>query len=220
VNRSIRPVTRLASGALAATSLFPLIVITLNLVQRHSYSPTRQGISELALGTGGSLMAVAFCGLGIGIFLVAVTIHRTTGKARVTPVLLVLASVLAGSVSAAFHTDRTGATATLHGTIHDTAGLVAFVLILLAMITGSYRLRREPWWRSYAVPTAVFAALATVTFFLIPTLGSNHFGLAQRLFVGTFVVWLLSAAAYARGHSAAHKQLRRDDTPLAKAGQF
>jgi hypothetical protein len=206
VNRSIRPVTGLATGALVAVSLFPLIVIVLNLVQRHSYSPTRQAISELALGTGGSFMALAFCGLGVGIFLLAVSIRRTSRKARVTPLLLVLASVLAGPVSAAFHTDRSGAKATLHGTIHDTAGLVAFLLILVAMITGAYRFRRESWWRSHAVPTAVFSVLGTITFFLIPTLGSTHFGLAQRLFIGAFVAWLLWTAGYARNRGAAGNQ--------------
>ena len=106
MNRSIRPVAGLATSALVAMSLFPLIVIALNLVQRHSYNPTRQAVSELALGAGGSFMAVAFCGLGAGIFLLAAIVHRTTRKARITPLLLALASVLAGPVSAAFHTDR------------------------------------------------------------------------------------------------------------------
>ena len=218
MNRSIRSVTSLATGALVAVSLFPLIVIALNLVQRHSYSPTRQAISELALGTGGSLMALAFCGLGAGIFLLAASIHRTSRKARTTPLLLTLAAVLAGPVSAAFHTDRTGAKTTLHGTIHDTAGLVAFLLILLAMITGAYRFRHESWWRSHAAPTAAFAALGAVTFFLIPMLGSSHFGLAQRLFIGTFIAWLLWTAGYARNRSTADSQARADDSALTKAG--
>jgi hypothetical protein len=163
-------------------------------------------------------MAVAFCGLGAGIFLLAVSIHRSSRKARVTPLLLTLAAVLAGPVSAAFHTDRSGAKSTLHGTIHDTAGLVAFLLILLAMITGAYRFRHEPWWRSHAVPTAAFAVLATVTFFLIPELGSSNFGLAQRLFVGTFVAWLLWTAGYARSRSTADNQLPVHDTSLTEAG--
>jgi hypothetical membrane protein len=204
VNRPIRPVSGHATGALVATSLFPVIVIALNLVQRDTYSPTRQAISELALGTGGSLMAVAFCGLGVGIVLLATTIYRSTAKARVTPLLLTIASVLAGPVSAAFHTDRTGAKATLHGTIHDMAGLVAFLLILLAMITGAYRFRLETWWRSHAAPTAALAVLATAAFFLIPTLGDSRFGLAQRLFVGSFLIWLLWTAAYARSRRRCH----------------
>lgn len=199
MNRSIRPDRRIATGALAATALFPAIVVTLNLANRSSYSPTRQAISELALGPGGSLMAVAFCGLGIAIFLVAVTIYRTTLKARIAPLLLAVASVAAGPLSAAFHTDRTGAKATLHGNIHNGAGLGAFLLILVAMIVCAYRFRREPWWRAHATATAALAGLGLLTFFLIPILGNSDFGLAQRLFVGTFVTWLLASAQYARG---------------------
>jgi hypothetical protein len=143
-------------------------------------------------------MVLAFCALGTGIFLLAVTIYGTSGSARVTPLLLAVAAVPAGPVSAAFHTDRSGVRATMHGHIHDAAGLVAFLLILAAMVAGAYRFRREPWWRSHATRTAAFATLAIVTFFLIPMLGDGHFGLAQRLFVGTFVAWLIATAGYAR----------------------
>jgi len=193
-----RLVRSLATTALVSVSLFPLIVITVNLVQRRDYSPTRQAISELALGTGGGLMVIAFSGLGIGILLLALIIFRTSRRARVTPLLLAVASVLAGPVSAAFRTDRTGAETTMHGTIHNGAGLVAFLLILVAMITAAHRFRHETEWRSHAAPTTALAALAVVTFFLIPVLGNSHFGFAQRLFVGTFVVWILITAAHAR----------------------
>jgi hypothetical protein len=215
VNRSTRPVAGLATGALATLSLFPLIVIALNVVQHRDYSPVRQAISELALGTGGVLMTAAFCGLGVGIFLLAMIIYRASGKALVTPLLLAIASIAAGPLSAAFHTDRTGAKATLHGTIHDDAGLIAFLLILVAMITGAYRFRHESFWRSWAAPTAALAVVATGAFFLIPTLGSDRFGLAQRLFVGTFVVWLLTTVGYARRHGAADGQAAVDEAPLA-----
>jgi hypothetical membrane protein len=205
LNSPARSARSVATAALVSASLFPLIVIALNVVQRRDYSPTRQAISELALGTGGDLMVVAFCGLGIGIFLLALIIFRTSRKARVVPLLLAVASVLAGPVSAAFHTDRTGARTTMHGNIHNGAGLAAFLLILIAMITAAYRFRREPNWRSHAAPTAALAALGVVTFFLIPMLGNSHFGLAQRLFVGTFVAWILTTAAHAhaRGVRAA-----------------
>lgn len=198
MKRSTRPIRSLATGALASAALFPLVVIALNLTQRRDYSPVRQAISELALGSGGNLMVLAFCGLGIGIFLLALIIFRTSNKARVAPLLLALASVLAGPISAAFRTDRTGAKTTLHGDIHNGAGLAAFLLILAAIITAAYRFRHEPTWRSHATPTAAFAALGVVTFFLIPALGNSHFGLAQRLFVGTFVAWILTTAAHAR----------------------
>lgn len=214
MNRSPRPVAGLATTALVAMSLFPVIVIALNIVQRRGYSPTRQAISELALGRAGGFMAIAFCGLGVGLLLLAITVRRTSRSARITPLLLALAAVFAGPASAAFHTDRTGAKSTLHGNIHNAAGLAAFLLVLVAMITGAYRFRREPWWRPHAVPTAAFAALATATFFLIPILGTSYFGLAQRLFVGTFVAWLLVTARYARlDHDAGGRPRVSNTTP-------
>ena len=218
MNSSTRPVRGLATAAVALTSLFPLIVIVLNLIQRHDYSPTRQAISELALGTDGNAMIIAFCGLGVGIFLLAVSIYRTSRNARVTPLLLALASVLAGPVSAAFHTDRTGAKTTVHGNIHNVAGLAAFLIILVAMITAAYRFRREPAWRAHATVTKAFAALGITTFFLVPVLGNSQFGLAQRLFVGTFVVWLLSTAAHAaRVTGTSNEAARREETDRALA---
>jgi peptidoglycan/LPS O-acetylase OafA/YrhL len=148
-------------------------------------------------------MVLAFCGLGIGTFLLALILFRTSRKARATPLLLAVAAVLAGPVSAAFHTDRTGAKTTMHGTIHNGAGLAAFLLILVAMITAAYRFRHEPKWRSHAALTTALAALGIVTFLLILMLGNSHFGLAQRLFVGTFVAWILAAAAHAGNLSTA-----------------
>lgn len=214
-----RAVRSPATAALVSASFFPLIVIALNLVQRRDYNPTRQAISELALGTGGDLMVLAFCGLGIGIFLLAVIIFRASRKARVTPLLLALASVLAGPISAAFHTDRTGAETTMHGTIHNGAGLAAFLLILVAMITAAYRFRHEPNWRSHATPTAALAALGIVAFLLIPMLGNSHFGLAQRLFVGTFVTWILTTAAHARNIDAADRATPADKAIRTKPPQ-
>jgi hypothetical protein len=96
----------------------------------------------------------------------------------------------------------------MHGNIHNGAGLAAFLLILVAMLTASYRFRREANWRSHATTTTALATAGIVTFFLIPTLGNSHFGLAQRLFVGTFVAWILTTAAYARNVSRAHDGAR------------
>lgn len=187
----------LAAVSIESTALFPSIVITLNLVQRGGYSPVRQAISELALGTWGLLMVVAFCGLGTGIFTLAMTIRRVGAKRHTVPAILTVAAVLAGPASAAVHTDLTGAPTTVHGTIHNLVGLAAFLLLLTAMVITSFTFRRDVFWRSHAVTTAFIAASGLITFFLIPVLGDARFGLAQRLFVGTFVTWLITTAAYA-----------------------
>lgn len=186
----------LSAVSMVSTALFPAIVIVLNVVQRHGYSPVRQAISELALGSGGVLMVLAFCSLGAGILTVAAVIHRTATRSRAVPVILGIAAVLAGPASAGFHTDLTGTPTTLHGTVHNVAGLAAFLLLLTAMVVSSLRFRRDAFWRGHATATAVLAGIGLITFCLIPLLGDDRFGLAQRLFVGTFLVWLIATAAY------------------------
>jgi len=197
---------KIATAALAAIAVFPAVVVSLNLVQRADYDPKVQAISELALGRGGALMVVAFLSLGGGIALLAVLFSRTCTRGRAIRWMLYLAALLAGPMSAFFHTDLTGQPTTTHGTIHNDAGLAAFLIILASMYAAGRLFQRETAWRGFAVPTLSWAVAATGAFFLIPALPA-HFGLAQRLFVGTFVGWLLAATAYAR-----HKSLQTEDS--------
>lgn len=188
---------QIATAACACVAVFPAVVVSLNLVQHVGYDPKVQAISELALGRGGALMVVAFLSLGSGIALLAHLLGRTCVRGRVIRWMLYAAAVLAGPMSAFFHTDLTGQPATTHGTIHNDAGLAAFLIILTSMYAASRLFRRETVWSGFAAPTLVWAIAATGSFFLIPALPAQ-FGLAQRVFVATFVSWLLAASAYAR----------------------
>jgi hypothetical protein len=184
----------LALGAFAAVAVFPLTVVVLNVVQLgDGYDARRQAISELALGRGGWLMALAFSALAAGTFLLAVLLRRTGGGV-VAPLLLTLAAPLS-LVSAVFRTDPTGAAMTTHGEVHQAAGIATFVLMLVAMAVSSVRLRREPRWHGLVIPTFVLTLTGLVGFFLVPALGDARFGLAQRVLVGSFVTWMLVAAA-------------------------
>jgi hypothetical protein len=189
--------TRTVAGAvLAGVGVFPVIVVALNLVQRSDgYSVVRDAISNLALGQDGALMAVAFCSLGLGTLAFALLLHRTSGHALVRTGLLGVAGVLS-FVSAAFHTDPSGVSATTHGTIHNTAGIATFVSMLLAMAISAARFRREPHWRRFTPVTAVCTVAGVVAFFLVPALGQAHFGVSQRLLVGAFLVWMLAGATH------------------------
>lgn len=187
----------LATTAAGAVAVFPLIVFALNLLQgSDGYRTSRQAVSELALGRGGTLMAVAFCSLGVGTILLGTVIGRTTEHARLPVALLTLAGLLS-FVSAAFHTDLTGAHATTHGNIHNTAGIITFLAMLVTMAIESRRFRNEEPWRRFATPTIVLTAAGVVTFFLIPALGAGQFGISQRLFIATFVIWTLTASIHA-----------------------
>lgn len=188
---------QLASRAFFCVAVFPAIVVLLNVVQHASYDPKVQAISELALGRGGVLMVVAFLSLASGIALLALILGRTLVRGRAIRWLLYVAAVLAGPMSAFFHTDLTGHPTSTHGTIHNNSGLAAFLLMLAAMHVSGWLFRHQPAWRGFAMPTLVWAVAATGAFLLIPAMPS-HFGLAQRIFVGSFVSWLLAATAYAR----------------------
>jgi hypothetical protein len=188
---------QLASRAFTCVAVFPVVVVLLNVVQHAHYDPKVQAISELALGRGGVLMVVAFLSLASGIALLALILGRTLDRGRAIRWMLYLAAVLAGPMSAFFHTDLVGHPTTTHGAIHDNSGLAAFLLMLASMHVAGWLFRRQPVWRGFAVPTLVWAVAATGAFFLIPAMPA-HFGLAQRIFVGAFVSWLLAATAYAR----------------------
>lgn len=206
----------LASVSAAATAVFPVVVITLNVVQRHHYDPVKQAISELALGRGGAAMAVAFCSLAVGIATLAVVIARRSRRARVVPAILGVAAVLAGPMSAAFHTDLTGAPTTLDGTIHNDAGLTAFLLLLTAMVISTLTFARDRFWRGHVVATRILAVAGAIAFFLIPGLGTDHFGVSQRLFVGSFVCWLFLTAL--RGRAEARTSTGRVDGDASATG--
>jgi hypothetical protein len=187
-------VRRLAQLAFVAVALFPITVVSLNVVQRRHYHPTVQAISELALGRAGIAMVLAFLGLGTGSALVGVLVARLAPGEQVVPAMLWLFALLAGPMSAFFHTDRAGGPTTWHGHVHDAAGLSAFVLFLLTTYVALVRFRRRPELTALLAPTVVAALVGTPAFFLVPIL-SDHFGLAQRIYVAVFVTWFLVVAA-------------------------
>ena len=187
---------RLGIAAAVAIGLFPVVVLVLTLVQRgEGYDSGRDAVSDLALGSGGGMMAVAFCSLAVGTLLFAAVLHRTSDGARVRTGLLCLAGVLS-FVSAAFHTDRSGAPTTTHGTIHNAAGIITFLAMLAAMALSAWRFRRDSAWRGFSGPTAAFAVVGLIGFVLLPVLGDAHFGLSQRVLIGSFIAWMLTATIY------------------------
>lgn len=187
------PSRALARSAFGAVAVFPATVVALNVVQLgDGYDAGRQAISELALGRAGSMMTLAFCALAAGTFLLALVLRRTGGM---VPAALLACAAPLSLVSAVFRTDPSGALPTAHGRVHDAAGITTFVLMLAAMAFCSVRFSRDRRWRRLAVPTCVLAVTGLVGFFLVPVLGDRHFGLAQRVLIGSFITWMLVTAA-------------------------
>jgi hypothetical protein len=195
--------TRLPTVLLA---VFPVVVVLLSLANRDTYSSRTQAMSELALGPGGWLMAVAFVSMGVGSLLVARDLHRSIPRARVAPALLAVTGVL-DVVSAVFRTDATGQPATTTGTIHMVVGVTTFLLLIAVLFTSSVTFRRDRDWRWFAGPTLVWAVIALASFFLVPILGDDRFGLAQRIFVGVALSWVITVSVLL-GRSSAQPEGR------------
>lgn len=192
------PSTRSLTGiALAGLATFTTIVVVLHLVQRGHYHPLSQAVSELALGRGGSLMAVAFVALGLATLCAAAVLRRTLADSRAVAAILSV-SALGSFVSAVFHADGETAKTSTHGQIHQAAGVLSFVSVVLVLFLCSRRFRRDPAWRPMVWPTRLSAAAAVAGFVLIPFVGNAYFGLAQRLLLGTMFTWLFAVVAYAR----------------------
>ena len=191
------PSTRsLATAAAACLLFFPLAVLTLQVVQSRNYSPTAQAMSELALGQDGWLMTIAFSAMGAGSILLALTLRAQFPRAWVAPICLILAGCF-DMTSAIFQTNG-GGPDTTSSTIHMIAGLSTFTLSVVAMFTCVRTFRRDARWASFAWVTLAWALVAVGAFFLVPVLGDDRFGLAQRIFVATWLSWMIVVAIRSR----------------------
>jgi fumarate reductase subunit D len=122
-------------------------------------------------------------------------------RSRVAPALLAVAALLV-YVAAVFHADPESATtSSMHDQIHQTASIVAFVLIIIAMFVSSRRFRTDPRWQRLARPTLLWAICTLAALFLTITLNAvddSLFGLGQRIFIATWLTWLIASAIHAR----------------------
>lgn len=182
----------LARAAVALICVFPLVVLILHGVQAGRYHPLSQAVSELALGRGGWLMAIAFCSLGTGTLFLAAMLRRLDAPPRVAPWLIGVSGLLS-YVSAFVHADGPHGTTT-HGQIHQAAGIVTFVLMISGMFALVRAFRRDERFSALATPTLVWAFAAVGGFFLIPISGSAYFGVAQRVFLAIILSWALTVS--------------------------
>lgn len=192
----------LASLSLAGLATWPVLVLLLHLIQRGSYDPASQAVSELALGRAGWLMAIAFPAAGLGILAFSVLIRRTDPGAVAVPVLGT-ASAVATVLAAVFRADLGTAATTTHGNIHQLLGIVSFLTLVIAMFVCARRFRRTQLWRPWAMPTLIWGIAGIATFLLVPTnlLGADHFGIAQRLFLTVWLSWPITLTVYGRRHA-------------------
>jgi hypothetical protein len=152
--------------------------------------------SDYAYGEHGWIMRLAFVGLAVAAAALALGLIRSVVASRARTVAFVaLAAVVIGMLaSAAFNTDPPKADGTTgytnEGTLHDLAGIVAFLGMIVAAIAINRALRHDPSWQR-AVPIArVIAWVMPVALVVMLFVGESstpgtdgYAGLAQRLWL-------------------------------------
>ena len=198
-----RVVERATGVSLAAVALVMVCLCGMVLLHivRTDLDPVRQVMSEYANGRFGFLMTAVFYAIGLASIALGVRLGRAmAGGALVvaTRILLVLGGlglVLAG----VFEVGRPAVPDTIEEIIHSYATMVAFTLIIVAMVLFAVSCRRDPRWTGFVWIAWGLAVTAAVAGAFSPFAGLTTWsGLAQRLLGLAVVAWLLLTALHIR----------------------
>ena len=193
-----------ATIALAMFMGFAAIVILLHLL-RPDTPPLQATISDYATGEYGMLMPAAFLAWAVGLVALAAAVFQglpLMPRSWVGLVLLSISSVLMVLIGI-FRGDLPGSNPTSSGALHDLASLLFFLLLMIAMLVYSIRLRRAGMlsggyaallWLSIAAPPLVVATFAFLD-------SADLVGLGQRIFVLVLLGWLALIAFGIRNRS-------------------
>jgi hypothetical protein len=169
------------------------------------YSLVKNSISSLALTQLGWLQTIGFLAIGLLVEIFVAGLLFNIRNARGfhlgigALVFFGFGLLLVGS----FHTDPSGSTRTIEGTIHWSAALAVFWLFPAAVLLMATAIKRDPAWRNlyiYTVVTGVLAVMLVVALmFLKDAIG--WFGLYERILVINMIIWVEVAAVKLLRHS-------------------
>lgn len=128
------------------------------------------------------------------------------------------------SLAAAFRIDGSGSTA---AQVHAAASMLSFLTVLAAMFFFTRATRQVPAWYSFGKVSSALGSVAALAFVVAgATQPSIVFGVAQRVFLGAVVAWLVAVGArsYVLARDGNIEKLRRaldaynegELTPLAE----
>jgi Protein of unknown function (DUF998)/Anaerobic c4-dicarboxylate membrane transporter len=169
---------------------------------RGEINPLRQVMSEYANGSHGILMTIVFYAFGLTSIALAFrlksAIHQP-GITRAFPALLVLAGV--GLIaSGVFEVERAMVPDTIEEVIHSDATVVAFVLLITAMLLFSLACRSDDSWWPFRWVSLSLTLLAAFAAMVTPlSAGSGWSGAVQRVLGLAILAWLLLTALHVRG---------------------
>jgi hypothetical membrane protein len=196
---------------MSGSALF-VVVFTLDGLMRPGYQPSAQYVSELALGPRGWVQTLNFLVSGSLIVAFAWGLAPLRQMGRTGPILVALiglALLLSGFfVMDPFELPR--AEWTVHGTVHQLLGALAFTLMPTVCIVLAWRWRHSAEWRAFRAWTIAIVVVLLSALVLLrvgpasppaaPTVFNPWRGLIQRGILIPFMLWLFTlAAAIGRG---------------------
>lgn len=193
-----------ATIAIAGVACFFVTVVVLHVL-RPEYDPARRVMSNYAVGAYGFLMIIAFLALAMSEFALALGLYRGMMPASQSQVGMILLGIagMGTLLAALFPTDVTpdDSPVTTVGVIHILASVSGFLCLLGAMFLLSRRFKKDEQWQSFSRPSAALARaalLAFIVFLVIQAMALPIGGIAQRMLIATFLLWILLTAARLR----------------------
>jgi bacteriorhodopsin len=197
-----KTVTRTATLAMAAVTYFALAIVALHVL-RPDHNPISRPTSEYAVGPYGFLMTTAFFSMSVASWALVIGLQQGLAPSARSRIGLGLLALWAVGVSIAmlFPIDLDGAPPTLAGTIHAINGPLTFLGLTIGVLLVSRRFKHDERWRPFYRSALLLSLLMLVEFVGVPlamVTASGLAGLAQRIFLVTFVTWFLLTAARLR----------------------
>jgi len=188
--------TELAASAIVCFAAYAFGILALHFMHPE-IDPIRQHISKYVTAENGDILQSALLVLGLGTLALATGLWRSLSSSSTTKVELVLLALFGFGIILVmvFPTDAEGAPSTPTGTVHSIAFVFSCLCLIPAQILLSLKFRQDGRWRSFA-PYSMAIALLVATAFVAfaATSGTEFTGLTQRIFVATFMAWLIATA--------------------------
>jgi hypothetical protein len=187
-----------------ATIIGIIIYIVLDVIVQSLppyYNPITQAESFLAVGPYGYIMTVNFLVRGFLSlsFILGLIFTFKTRKSSYNIGLILLGVWSFGAIILAFFPADVSISipVTLHGTIHLITALLAFIGGGLGILILSLGMRSDNQFLDiikYLLPLSIFSVISLVLTFVLLT--SPLFGLIERIFIGTVLLWMLIVSIY------------------------
>ncbi|HJP98859.1 MAG TPA: DUF998 domain-containing protein, partial [Rhodanobacteraceae bacterium] len=181
----------LGAVALAGVATFAIACGVAQFL-RTDYDWVRVPLSFYVIGPYGRMVEASYFVLAPALVAVGAGWYRALDRAArsAAPLLLFVLAAIALCITAIEFTDVPDRPPTLHGFVHVLAAGSTFILITVAMLLQSWRLRRDPRWHARFAAAFTLAAVAFAALWIYALVKSIPRGLAEKVVIALILLWL------------------------------